>query len=289
MTAMATMRTGATTIEAWAADFIRTTSLAHKLTPPPRPLVWSADVAGVSKDEAAVAPAMPAPLRIDAPGRPAELELITRAEKAPKRGALQSPERRGHLLHTFVHHELQAAELMAWALLSFPETPRAFRQGLLGVLDDEVRHMHLYIEHMATLGVRFGERPVRDWFWERVPRATTPLQFAAVMGMGFEGGNLDHTQRYVEHFRAAGDEEGARRIETVGEEEIPHVRFALHWVARWLGVETGALEFSTWRAHLPEPLSPVVMRGKPLARAARRRAGFSDAFVDQLDDWTFVP
>jgi uncharacterized ferritin-like protein (DUF455 family) len=260
------------TVESWAAAFVRATSLEGKLAPPPRPTVWTPDEANV-------------PLRIDGPGRPAALEVVTRAEKAPRRGALQSPLRRGHLLHTFVHHELQAAELMAWALLAFPETPRAFRQGLLGILDDELRHMHLYIEHMETLGVTFGERPVRDWFWERVPRAMTPVHFVAVMGIGFEGGNLDHTARFADQFRAVGDDEGARRIERVGEEEISHVRFALHWFTRW----TGADDFSSWRAHLPDPLSPVVMRGPSMATAARKRAGFSDEFVTALHDWTFVP
>ena len=35
-------------------------------------------------------------------------------------------------------------------------------------------------------------------------------------------------------------------------------------------------------AHLPAPLTPIVMRGKPIMRDARRRAGMSDAFVEAL-------
>lgn len=61
----------------------------------------------------------------------------------------------------------------------------------------------------------------------------TPAQFVVVLGVGFEGANLDHTLRFAERFRAIGDEAGARLQERVGEEEIPHVRFALRWLARW--------------------------------------------------------
>lgn len=263
---------GDETIEDWAERFVRTNVLAEKLAPGPRPAVFRADSEPV------------APKRLDGPGRPPELRLVARAEKMPRRGALAHPEKRAALFHTFAHHELQAAELMAWALLAFPETPRAFRLGLLGVLDDELRHLASYLEAdvVRTVGLSFGDHPVRDWFWERVPRAETAAHFCAVMGMGFEGGNLDHTARYTALFREHGDEDGARRLEVVGEEEVPHVRFALHWFERW----TGARDFEAWRAHLPPPLSPVTMRGNALDDEARLRAGFTGEFLEQLRGWT---
>ena len=85
-----------------------------------------------------VAPEAPA---ARTPGRPAELVVVAHADKM--RGlAVQSG--RARALHTFLHHELQAAELMAWAVLAFPDAPRAFRRGLLRIALDEVRHMRLY-------------------------------------------------------------------------------------------------------------------------------------------------
>ena len=252
------------TVERWCADYVLGTEIAAKLAPPPRPALWSA---------------APEPLRLDRPGRPKELVLVDRRHKPMGPNALLRAERRIEVVHTFLHHELQAAELMAWALLAFPETPRAFRVGLLGILDDEVRHMQHYDAYLHAHGSFFGAIPVRDWFWQRIPSCATARAFVATMGMGFEAGNLDHARRFAERFRAAGDEEGARLQELIGEEDFPHVRFARAWFLR-LG---GGDDFDAWRAELPKPLSPILMRGKPLDRAARKRAGYTDEFLAALE------
>ena len=254
------------TLEAWAWDYLTASELADKfdLAPPP---------SEVEKG---------APSRRDVrPLRPAGLSAAFTKAKTPGPDALRAPVRRARLLHTFLHHELQAAELMCWAILAYPDAPHAFRLGLAKVAREEVRHMGLYAEHLAELGHAFGDFPVRDWFWQRVPAAATAAEFVATMGMGFEGGNLDHTLRFAERFRAAGDRRGADLQRTIFEEEIPHVRFALAWFRRF----TGCDDFSSWLHHLPPPLSPMVMRGRPLERSGRARAGFTASFVDELEQW----
>jgi uncharacterized ferritin-like protein (DUF455 family) len=260
---MATEEPDAGTVERWAWDYVASTSLEHKLEPPARPDRWEPT---------------PVARRPESPGRPVELRPLERPPKTPKPGALVAPEKRARLLHTFFHHELQAAELMCWALLAFPETPRAFRRGLMRICDDEVRHMRMYAEHLARLGHPVGSFGVRDWFWERVPSCGRPVDFVALLGVGFEGANLDHSARFATLFRAAGDEEGARLQERVGAEEVPHVRFAVRWFTEW----AGPLELDRWLDVLPPPLTPIVMRGRPLNREARLRAGMTDAFVDAL-------
>ena len=98
-------------MERWAWDYVRADTLAAKLAPPPRPTAWES------------AP----PARDVRAGRPAELTPIERPPKTPRPGALVDPAKRAQLVHTFFHHELQAAELMLWALLAFPDAPRPFR------------------------------------------------------------------------------------------------------------------------------------------------------------------
>ena len=36
---------------------------------------------------------------------------------------------------------------------------------------------------------------------------------------------------------------------------------------------------------LPAPLSPLLMRGPVMDRAARHRAGYEDAFLEELESW----
>jgi uncharacterized ferritin-like protein (DUF455 family) len=253
--------------ERWAFDYLVADTLEHKLAPPTLPEQRATHACATSD------------LR---PGRPSELMLSWQKYKAPKSAhALLDAKKRAQLLHTFFHHELQAAELMCWAVLSFPDTPDAFVRGLLSICCDEIRHMNMYRAHIQRLGFEIGAFPVRDWFWERAPYAKTACAFLALMGLGFEAGNLDHSERFEQMFRAAGDHEAAALMRVVGDEEVAHVAFAAHWF-RTL---SGSLSFETWLAALPAPLSPMVMRGRPLAEARRLRAGFDQIFLEQLSAW----
>ena len=170
---------------------------------------------------------------------------------------------------------------MAWALLRFPYTERAFRKGLLRICHDEVRHMQLYAQVLTDRGVAVGQYPVRDWFWKRIPTCETPLQFVSLMGLGVEAANLEHSQRFAQAFEAAGDDAATAVQRRVEEEEVSHVAFGRYWFERW----NGALTFDRWCHQLPAPLSPLLMRALPLNVTARTRAGMTTAFLNDLADW----
>ena len=253
----------ADTVERWCWDYVLATTLAAKTEPPRVPDAWADD--GEAR-------------HLARPGRPSELRVVARAEK---RRGLRSASGRARALHTFWHHELQAAELMCWAALAFADAPREFRSGLVRIAHDEIRHMKIYAAQIDRLGHRIGDFAVRDWFWERVPTVVEPASFVAVMGLGVESANLEHTASYAARFREAGDEEGARAQEIVGREEIAHVRFG----AKWFEHFAGALDFEAWKRALPPPLTPLLMRGRPIDRAARLRAGQPPGFVAELEAW----
>lgn len=254
------------TVERWAWDLIVSRTLDAKLAPPSPPSVWAGGGA----------------IRVAAPGRPGELLV---AAKASKQRGLSSPHGRARAMHAFLHHELQAAELFAWALLAFPESDPALREGLVRIILDEVRHANLYAEEIRRLGFEVGAFAVRDWFWERVPRVQTMSSFLAVMGLGFEAGNLDHAARFEARFRDVGDTRAAAVQALVGRDEIAHVRFG----ATWFRAIHGELDFAAWERELPEPLSPMLMRGAVQNREARLAAGLDEAFLGALSAWLPAP
>ena len=215
------------------------------------------------------------------PGRPPELRPRSEKRKRPK--DLRDAAKRAEVLHTFLHHELQAAELMAWAIVACPSTPVAFRKGLLGICQDELRHLNLYARHLEALGHPYGSFEVNDWFWSRVP-CDTPAEFVARLSIGFEGGNLEHGDRFTAIFEAAGDPRAAEIQALITREEIAHAAFGLHWFRQF----TGDVSFDTWADLLPRPLSPTLTRGHVLNLEARRQAGYPEAFLDRLDAWARI-
>ncbi len=255
-------------VEAWAEHYVTSCDLHTKLSPEPPPARFREGAA---------------PLRLLQPGRPPELRPARRGERTPKQEALEQPYYRARTLHAFLHHELQAAELMCWAILAFPDAELEFRRGLLAICMDELRHARLYTEHIRELGCEVGDFGVRDWFWKRVPSCHSKVEFVAVMGMGLEAANLEYAPSFAARFRLAGDERGAAIQERIAAEEVAHVGFATRWFSRW----TGGLDFATWAEKLPPPLSPWVMHGTPIAHDARRRAGMSPEFLAALE--AYVP
>lgn len=257
-------------IEAWAEHYILTTDLSFKVTPPPPPREFRASAS---------------PKRVASPGRPSEFRPARRGERTPKLEALKEPHYRARTLHAFFHHELQAAELMCWAILAFADAEPEFRRGLLGICLDEIRHMVMYRDHIETLGCKLGDFGIRDWFWKRVPSCRTKLAFVSVMGMGLEAANLEYAGDFAARFRAVGDEVGAQIQDRVAKEEQAHVSFATRWFTRW----TGGLDFDTWANELPPPLSPWVMHGEPIAEAVRVRSGMTPEFVAKLRAYVPAP
>lgn len=256
-------------LEAWALHYVETRCLATKCVPPSLPSTTRAHFEGADPR----------------PGRPAELRVSLQKPRTFKAGALGRAEARAALTHKFWHHELQAAELFCWAFLKFPDAEQEFRHGLLRITRDEVRHMGLYQERIEALGHRLGDFEVRDWFWERTVTCQNALQFVALMGMGLEAANLEHTERFARWFRAVGDEASAAVQEQVGREEVAHVRFANRWFRKW----SGGVTFERWTASLPPPLSPLLLRGKSLSVEKRLKAEFPAEFIDQLSAWKPEP
>lgn len=256
---------GINTVREFARRVVLSDVLAEKLAPPPAGLVL--DAPGV-------------PEVLPAPGRPANLPMRAGREvSVPPLAGMRDPAQRGRILHALANHELQAAELFAWALLAFADAPAGFRAGLLAICADEQRHCVAYAARAAALGSPFGSCPVTGHFWNKLERLATPLGFVCTMGLTFENANLDFAGEYAAAARAAGDLESARVLDEVQADEVDHVRFAWTWLAK---LAPGEEPTAVYERVASAPLGWHRARGVAMDEAARRRAGLDDAFISRL-------
>ncbi len=222
------------------------------------------------------------PERVELPMRPADLQFADRrmAPKLPSAQSLQEPAKRGLAHHILANHELQALEVMAWALLAFPSAPAAFRLGVATVMRDEQRHTRMHIERAAKLGVRFGQFPVNGYIWQKSMSVTSVLDYCACLPLVFEGRNLDHSLELAEQFTAAGDERSAALMRTIHRDEIDHVAFGLDWLRRLKPGDVS--DWDAFQQHLHWPLRAEKASGEVFQREAREAAGMTAEFIEGL-------
>jgi uncharacterized ferritin-like protein (DUF455 family) len=220
--------------------------------------------------------------RLNAPVRPAHLTIVPAVRvRVPPVAGMGDVQQRARILHALANHELQAAELFAWAVLAFADTPVAFRRGLVTILSEEQLHLELYLGRLRALGYEFGDFPVTGHFWNRIGDCHSPLEFISMMGLTFENANLDFAGEYARAARRVGDHETAVVLEQVHEDEIRHVAFAWRWLLRWKRPNDDA--WTAYVSSLRKPLSPGRARGKEMDRKSRERAGIDAAFIDRLE------
>lgn len=224
------------------------------------------------------------------PGRPAELRFKpSGSDKAGTDGKAGFPglqglgdeAGRGKVLHFFANHELLATELMALALLRFPDAPPTFRRGVLHTLREEQEHVRLYLDRMKACGIAFGELPVSGYFWRSVSPMRQPMDFVTGLSLTFEQANLDFARVFSRGFAEAGDLETAALLRRILHDEIGHVAHGLKWFRQWK--DPNSSDWDAFCGALRFPLSPQRAKGVEFNAQARRAAGLEPEFIAQLD------
>jgi uncharacterized ferritin-like protein (DUF455 family) len=219
----------------------------------------------------------------EAPGRPLELRFKPRhtgKASIPGAHALDQPVERGRLLHFFANHELLATELMALALLRFPDAPPAFRLGVLQTLKDEQKHMRWYLRRMHDCGITFGELPLSGYFWRAISNMESPLDYVTGLNLTFEQANLDFARFFSRGFAKVGDHDSSRLLERIYQDEIGHVARGLQWFRKWKEPQ-----LSDWEAfcrQLKFPLSAQRAKGPVFNAEGRKAAGLDQGFINEL-------
>ena len=217
------------------------------------------------------------------PGRSNRLLFNNEQIKFPRAASFIHADRRGLALHFFANHELLAIEMMAAALLIFPDdTPELlqFKKGLVKTIQDEQKHLKLYMNRMKDFKIELGDFPLNDFFWRSMSKMKTPSHFYAAMALTFESANLDFAQYYEKCFAEVEDFETAKIMRIVFEDEISHVALGAHWLNQWRGNKD---LWQYYKEHLPGVMTPARAKGIQFDKDCRIKAGLDETFVNKLE------
>ena len=217
------------------------------------------------------------------PGRPDHLKPKSNDGKSPFPSAdqIHNEEQRGILLHFFANHELLAVELMALALLKFPDAPDSFRKGILRTLQEEQNHTLWYLERMKDCGLNFGDYHLSPMIWSHISSMESPLDYVSRLSLTFEQANLDYAKHYSQVLARAGDHKTADLLSRIYRDEIAHVGYGLKWLRRWK--QKAQSDWDAWHKQLHFPLSPIRAKGlAPFNEEGRRKAGMDEHFIASI-------
>lgn len=213
------------------------------------------------------------PERPAAPERP---ELLP-PNRMPKRGKAGSERGRIALWHALAHIEFVAIDLALDMAGRFGEAMgREFVSDFLSVAADEAMHFALLDRKLRRLGSHYGALPAHGGLWQAAHDTRHDVRARlAVVPMVLEARGLDVTPATRDRVRAQGDEDGARILQRILDDEIRHVRFGTkHFVASC--EEAGEIPEKCWKTlverHFRGALKP------PFNDSARSAAGLSREF-----------
>ena len=212
----------------------------------------------------------------DEPARPDRPELLP-PSRMPKRGRGGSERARIALWHSLAHIEFVAIDLALDMAGRFGgQMGRAFISDFLSVAADEAMHFALLDRKLKTLGSGYGDLPAHGGLWESA--AATRHDVAArlaIVPMVLEARGLDVTPATRDRVRAQGDENGARILSRILDDEIRHVRIGTsHFVQLCRDNDEDPVE--KWQFLLKSCFGGTLK--PPFNDSARESAGLSRSF-----------
>ena len=212
----------------------------------------------------------------DRPEWPDELDLRLPRDM-PRRGKGGSEKGRIALWHALAHIEFVAIDLALDMAGRFgEEMGQAFVSDFLSVAADEAMHFALLDRKLDSLDSHYGALPAHDGLWSAAKDTSHDVAARlAIVPMVLEARGLDVTPATLERVRAQGDENGAKILKRILDDEIRHVAFgAKHFRAVCARRDENPPE--SWRklvkTHFSGGLKP------PFNDSARSAAGLSRDF-----------
>lgn len=253
---------------------LRQRALEALCTPDPEAKVIATRAAWGQVESLSIAVTAPAAAAL-VPGRPGRPELI-HPSRVPRRSPVK-PEGLAALLHAIAHIEFNAINLALDAAWRFDGMPREFHLDWLRVASEEAHHFSLLREHLATLGMRYGDLPAHDNLWAMCERTKDDVVARmALVPRTLEARGLDATPQIQQKLRQVGTPAAGRAVgilDIILRDEIGHVAIGNRWY-RWLCERDRLDPIAHYRVLAQRHDAPRLH--PPFNQAARRQAGFSE-------------
>ncbi len=215
------------------------------------------------------------------PGRNSRLTFSQQQLKFPKVSSLNQNQQKAMALHFFANHELLAIEMMAACLLRFPWSELGLRsvRHLIETIQDEQKHLKLYLDRMEDFETQLGDYPLNDFFWKHLEALDTPAKFFSTMALTFESANLDFAYYYAQIFKGLKDFETADILQRVYEDELRHVKRGQLFLSSQISDKE---LWDYYQESLPWPITPARAKGIAFSPDHRRKAGLPESFIHRL-------
>lgn len=216
----------------------------------------------------------------DRPAWPDRPELLP-PNRMPKRGKGGSERGRIARWHALAHIEFVAIDLALDMAGRFgEEMGRDFVADFLSVAADEAMHFALLERKLRSLGSFYGALPAHGGLWQAAHETRHDVSARlAVVPMVLEARGLDVTPATLERVRAQGDENGAKILERILDDEIRHVRIGTSHFVRHCEISRKSAEIH-WKVLVEKHFRGTVK--PPFNDSARLAAGLSRSFYAQL-------
>jgi len=217
--------------------------------------------------------------KIPQPGRPV-LPLHVHPTEV-KRRRLGSVEGRVALVHAIAHIEFNAINLALDAVYRFRDMPQAYYHDWMRVASEESTHFQLLTLRLEELSSYYGALPAHGGMWAMAVETDYDVMVRmALVPRVLEARGLDVTPPMLDKLNAVNDTATVAILERILTEEVEHVKIGNRWFGA-LCEQRGLSADDTFRVLLHKH-GKAALRG-PFNKPARRKAGFSEAELQELD------
>lgn len=198
-----------------------------------------------------------------------------------KRGKGGSERGRIALWHALAHIEFVAIDLALDIAGRFgAELGREFVDDFLGVAADEAMHFALLERKLRSLGSFYGAMPAHGGLWEAAEATAHDVAARlAIVPMVLEARGLDVTPATRDRVRSTGDDQGARLLQRILDDEIRHVAIGTRHFVAWCRNRTESPQ-TAWQKLVSQHFRGSLKA--PFNDSARLAAGLSRDFYARL-------